>query len=310
MTESIRDNYGHDFSSPDDQEAQTEMAAKNFERALASYLKATMEGRREAKKPCDNIASFIGHITTERLENAISQLAPTDQAEFFESIHTSYFDMRVKRLPFDKNASIYLDIGGKSRLSPDLKRILATELIRTNILALAADPDIKGKGLLETSSSTREFKMNEWLDIYTSLLKQPKTEDQNTYPADLIVYSPENSPTKTQDTRSAYDIDPHLFADLMIAAGIHDGATSASSFSEAWKKNILMYDNNAIRTNINLAYKDKYGFQGHIPYRTKLPDSDIDHREADMERILQNLGTFDQIDQANSNSAVEQTQKT
>lgn len=234
-------------------------ASSEVERAKATFVKKLsreLQGFLKREQDIEALSSFISNAVVERLVKN-SELSPEALTELFEGL-PSLHDVRVSMDKDVNNVSIFSN--KKPTLDAKFQQLALEEMMRAQLLARAADIDFKGTAYKDSGRGGGEAPhLADWLKTYGSL--RSGTENSTDFEegrSSIAVRSPKKSNTELM--AAAYNADPELFADIMVAFGIREGATrKGSSFNEAWRRTAGKgYDNYGVTISLS---------EDGVPYR-------------------------------------------
>lgn len=208
--------------------SEVERARATFVKKLSRELQEFLKGDQDS----DALASFISNTVAERLGKN-SKLPPEGLAELFEGMPS--LDDMITRMD-EEGTSATIHINNTVALDARIQQLAFEEMTRAQLLARAADIDFRGKSLKSKAGGLDTPHLTDWLKTYSSLHSgtENKTDFRENHP-NISIRSPKKSDTELM--ADAYTDDPELFADMMVAFGIREGATrKGSSFNEAWRR--------------------------------------------------------------------------
>lgn len=215
--------------------SQVEVSSE-VERAKAVFVKkltSELKGYLGNDKGSEALAAFISNTVADRM-NEKAGLEPEATVELFEGmpeLHDVYTSVGRE----DKDAQVFSN--KKIGLDAEHLQTAFEEIVRAQVLARAADIDFRGNGSKDKAGTSQKLHLDDWLVTYSSLLNGAKNNTNDFEGGRAgITTTFQKKPAKEQ-MADAFEKDPELFADLMVAFGVREGATEKdASFNSAWQK--------------------------------------------------------------------------
>ena len=265
---------------PNELELAKAAFTKKFTGELNKYLGSENRGGKELFQ---KMADYIGSTMIDRLLKKFPKMTEKEKTEFFESLPA------LKEVPLSTHGQA-LDKGKRSDLIVRLPNNLAienkylmqvlAEYTRAQILARSINIEYSG-----SLTSSDKISIDTYLDAYKGLLELDQLHKESgavkltTETVGGKVVNVNLSRTAQAPAAEIYQQDPELFADMMIAFGVRQGAGfKGKTFNESWSS---MPGNgfDQYGTPIKLTAEG-------IPYRPE-------HRDADVKLAKENVTKFD-----------------
>lgn len=212
-------------------------AAAVFEEKKTRDLNGLLGGNKE-HLPIDK---YAGQVMTERLKKMTEGYDEEESVAFFEA--AQQFLPRVVT-KFVGEGAIISPRDGKSEVDKKFLDRLLIEDTRAQLLMRAADIDFKGRAIPPRARGSDSWNpdkpahLDDWMALYAAELRgiyDVKSEENE---VELGVSFPSEYDKRKVLVATAYDNDPELFADTMIAFAMREGSglKQAAGDSAAWTK--------------------------------------------------------------------------
>lgn len=272
------------MSSPIDSGLKNEQELNETERAKAAFAKKLSNELQDffidgsGKIADKGMADFIANNVTERLTDRFKDVPPEKLAEVFESA-LSFEDVSVVRN--QQENSVNMTLKKQTGLDDDHEAIILEELNRAQLLAIAADKGFKGNvdiAKFNVAGAVQgRLEESDLMMIHRRLYDKKSSIDHSFGRGDRLLA--DCSLAYDLPAGEIYDRDPSLFADMMIASAVSNGADNGTNFNDAWKK---MQKDNFAPAGTAVSYTEE-----GIPYRPG-------KRKEDVEMIKKQLELYGQ----------------
>lgn len=213
---------------PEEQPGETREAPSEFERVrgtyargLESYLKTQVKN--ESGSINEPLVRFISNVVTERLERSITDLAPEEKTEFFESCPSLLkLDVGVPLGSSDHSRELFVNVRELGTTKPELRRPVIQELLRAALLTRAFN--------IKYKPGKTEIRPEDYLALLARLgTDRANIEDRLKTHEGFTCGSLDTS----QEIPKAYEQDTELFIDLMTAFAERN--RRGDTLNERWK---------------------------------------------------------------------------